>query len=188
MATLDQKLEAVPEMMLRHEFEHVIDTIDEFVARSESPHDVHPGWYVFRGAAQYLDSRFADAISSYLQAIDVDPDYTIAKVNLAYILACCPNPDFHDPILAIHFATDACELVEWKEWHGLQMLAAAYARAADYSAASEYARQAYSLAPKAHQWRVTRVIDCICRQQPYTASIEDDVQKLHSDWEQQLTK
>ena len=127
--------------------------------------------------------RFGDAVVSYQMALAVDPDYLQANLNLAYVLACCPDPEFYDAELAIQHAEHGCELSNRTQWHTFQILAAAHARAGNFDAAKKHAQQAAKLAPETHQWRVTRLTDCFRKQEPYTACTEDDVQKLHTDWE-----
>lgn len=188
MSTLDlqDRLNAVPDSLLQHDFVGVIEAIDELERITESSSSLDPSWYVFRGVAQYLDSRFEDAIASYESALDIDSHDQTANLNLSYILASCPDSSLHDAEKAIDHARLICETTSWREWYGLQALAGALARAGDFSNAKRQASRAYKFVPADQQWRVTRLIQLIDCQQPFTANLDDDLHKLDSDWAVQI--
>jgi tetratricopeptide (TPR) repeat protein len=67
------------------------------------------------------------------------PDLYIARANL---LACCPDPKFHDLKQALKDADRACELTEWKDPYAIEALAAAAAAMGDFVGAVKWQKQA----------------------------------------------
>ena len=108
--TLEERLESVPEALAQYEFLSVIDTIYELVGQANLVAEIQPGWYVYLGIAQYFSSRFEDAISSYSLAIKLDAKNLPANMNLAYLLACCPDPFYHNAKFAIKHAKRGCRI------------------------------------------------------------------------------
>ncbi|HCS51534.1 hypothetical protein [Rubinisphaera sp.] len=185
-SNLNNRLASVPELMLQHDFSSVIDAVDELERVTENRLTIDPNWFVYRGVAQYFDGRFDDAKSSYQVALAIAPEHQQANLNLSCILASCPDQTHHNAELAIDHARFICELTNWKEWYALQALAGAFARAGDYSNAKRQATLAYKCVPESQKWRVNRMLELIALRQPHTADLDDDLRKLHSDWQKQI--
>jgi tetratricopeptide (TPR) repeat protein len=94
--------------------------------------------YRRRGGCWEAEKRYGKAIADYNEAIRIDPGDAPAYRELARLLATCPDPGFHDFKLAIASATKACELTQWKETAGLDILAAACAVAGDFASAVKW--------------------------------------------------
>ena len=62
----------------------------------------------------------------------LDPKNGEAYNNLAWDLATCPKVNFRDGKKAVQYATQACELSEWKNPAFIDTLAAACAEAGDF--------------------------------------------------------
>ncbi len=63
-------------------------------------------------------------------------------VQLAWLLATCPDPAIRNGREAVAEATQACEETDWKEFAGLDALAAAHAEAGNFAEAERFERQA----------------------------------------------
>jgi len=175
---LDERLDSIDEMFRGHEFENIVDTINEMVSLYDHPQEIHPEWFVTRGLSEYLISRFSAAVASYETALKIDPDYVGAHINLAYILSCCPDAEFHDVEKAISLGQRCCELTRFHNWSSFQVLAGAHARAGNFTEATNAVEQAFGLVPSDLRWRVSLLQNLIVHRMPYTASIEDDLRKM----------
>ena len=132
--------------------------------------------------AQYFSGQFAEAITSYSLALQCDPLNASSCLNLSYIYSCCPDGTFHEVSRALELAQQACDRPEGNDWHAYQAVAAAYARAGDFASALRFVEKARDIVPDDLEWRVDRIERMIRKNQPYTASLVDDIQKLHDDW------
>ncbi len=89
--------------------------------------------------------QHAAALTAYEQAIKSDPDDFLALKDLAWVLATCPEDRIRDGKRAVELAKRACELSSWEVAICVETLAAAYAEASDFEAASDTQRKAISM-------------------------------------------
>ena len=86
------------------------------------------------GVALASQGQFGSAKARLADAMRLNPRYGEAY-NCALIMAACPEARHRDGAGAVHFATRACELTQWKSATFLNRLAAAHAESKDFSAA-----------------------------------------------------
>jgi tetratricopeptide (TPR) repeat protein len=87
------------------------------------------------GNAFYRTHRAADAIRQYEESIRLNPGQIQARNDLAWILACAPDPAIRNGTRAVKLATRACQLDHGLNPAILGTLAASEAEAGDFSAA-----------------------------------------------------
>jgi Flp pilus assembly protein TadD len=80
--------------------------------------------------------QWGKAVAGYSRLIELEPNLAVARNNLAWILATCPDAKFRDPGRAVEQATKAVELAP-KEGGYWNTLGAAHYRAGDWKAAIE---------------------------------------------------
>jgi tetratricopeptide (TPR) repeat protein len=86
--------------------------------------------------------QHAAALTAYEQAISSNPNDFLALNGLAWVLATCPEDGIRDGKRAIELAKRACELSSGGLATCVETLAAAYAEAGDFEAASDTQREA----------------------------------------------
>lgn len=79
------------------------------------------------GNASMLQGRVADAIQQWKAALKYQPDLSSAQMNLAWVLATCPDPSLRDGAAALALAQHASQLSGGQNPVVLRALAAAYA-------------------------------------------------------------
>ncbi|MFK7821813.1 MAG: tetratricopeptide repeat protein, partial [Planctomycetaceae bacterium] len=95
---------------------------------------------VARGRQEYKESL------AYLKkAVSLDPNYTAALNDLAWLLATCSDTSLRDGKLAVKHATRACQLTKLKNANTIDTLAAALAENGDFSEAVKRVEQAIRL-------------------------------------------
>jgi tetratricopeptide (TPR) repeat protein len=96
--------------------------------------------------AASVRGRPADAIRHSRQALQLDPDQVAVANNLAWILATCEDPALRDPAEAIRLAQGALRDTPGEAPQILDTLAAGYAAAGRFEAATRTAERAEALA------------------------------------------
>ena len=94
------------------------------------------------GRAYHAKKEYKKAIEYFDDAIHSDPKHVDARNYKAWLLAVCPDKAVRDGKLAVRLATEACELVGWKDGFGLNTLATAYAELGDFEKAVEWEQKA----------------------------------------------
>ena len=108
-------------------------------------------------ANSYLSiGKHQEAIQDYQKAESIIPsgsNYLGERAsllnNLAWVLATSPEDKLRNAKEAVRFATEACELTQYKAAHILSTLAAAHAESGDFDTAKKYSSQAVDLAEAA---------------------------------------
>jgi tetratricopeptide (TPR) repeat protein len=101
-------------------------------------------WLTTRSTLAGLDGDYKSQIEDLKQVVELAPAAPEANNNLAWALATCRKPEFHDGILAVHCATRAVTATEFKNPRIYDTLAAAFARAGRYDLATEWQEKAIS--------------------------------------------
>jgi protein O-mannosyl-transferase len=94
------------------------------------------------GNAFYRKGRVAEAISQYEKAVDFSPNHVQARNNLAWILACHPDPSIRNGARAVALALRADQLSGGQNPVIIGTLAAGYAEAGKFSDAVAAGRRA----------------------------------------------
>jgi tetratricopeptide (TPR) repeat protein len=87
----------------------------------------------------------AAAVTAYDQAIKSWPNDFLALSGLAWVLATCPEDRIRDGKRAVELAKRACEVSSGESATCVEALAAAYAEAGEFEAASDTQRKAISM-------------------------------------------
>ena len=97
------------------------------------------------GQALQAQRNFAAAMTEYQKALDLNPKNSPVSINLAWLLATCPDSSLRNGEKAVALAQQAVQLSGTKSPEILDTLAAAYAEAGRFPEAIETARQALNL-------------------------------------------
>ena len=90
--------------------------------------------------------KTAEAIAEYRVALQLQPNFSDALNNLAWILAANPNPQMRNGMEAVALAEHACALTHNKQAIKIGTLAAAYAEAGQFDDAVASAQLAHDVA------------------------------------------
>lgn len=139
----------------------------------------------WRANALYLNGQYQQAIRSFLDVLDADPNDAPSLHQLAMIFACCPDDSVRNGMCSLRYAVNACQATNWKNWIYVSGLAAAHAELGDFSLATRLAWRSFHMAPEAHKAarfaRVRqyhrkqplrsgvprlRILDCVDQEQP----------------------
>jgi len=107
----------------------------------------HMGTYNNRGLANQQLGNDRLALDDYAKAIELNPRDPRAYNLLAWLLATCPDAQYRDGEKAVSNARRACELLRWKHWNTLEVLAAAFAEDGQFTEAVKWQTKALELAP-----------------------------------------
>jgi len=110
-----------------------------------------------RGLAYSALKQYELAIQDFDQVLRVDPDFSGAYNELAWLLATAEKPSVRDGPRTIKLATRACGMTDWKNLSYLDTLAAAYARAGDFAQTVEWEQRATASQDAVKQTRLERL-------------------------------
>ncbi len=120
--------------------------LDKAIADCSSAIEFHPESYYSYGtrARAYLRANRSDLASNDLtkEQTLVAHEEIILHEDVAWLRATCPDPAMRDSVEAVREAQRACEMMHWKHWFSLDVLAAAEAEAGNFAKAIEYAQDA----------------------------------------------
>ncbi|MFC1764178.1 LamG-like jellyroll fold domain-containing protein [Planctomycetota bacterium] len=115
------------------------------------------GAYCQRGRSVKLKGgAYGEAISNYETAVWVDPHYTRALNDLAWLQATFPKTSQRNTTQAVKNATKACELTGWQGHRHVGTLAAVYAEIGDFDNAVKWQKKATDLLTEENgaRWQV----------------------------------
>ncbi len=98
-----------------------------------------------RGVAWNGKRDCEKALADFAEAIRLKPTLAAAFESRAWMCAMCLDRRFRNGQQAVQDATKACELTRWNKPDSLAALAAAYAAAGDFDAATEWEAKAEAL-------------------------------------------
>jgi tetratricopeptide (TPR) repeat protein len=110
--------------------------------------DLQPGFAMAHnnlGNASVLQGRIADAVQHWKAALQSQPNLPAAQINLAWVLAVCPDPSLRDGPSALALAQNANGLSGGQNPMVLRVLAAAFAENGQFADATATAQQALQI-------------------------------------------
>ena len=102
--------------------------------------------HAMKGLALRKLGRYVESIASYEAALRHDDGVLYARYDLAWLLAACPETGLCDGERAVVLAREVCAATDGRSVEGLDLLAAAYARAGRFAEAVEAAQRALDIA------------------------------------------
>jgi tetratricopeptide (TPR) repeat protein len=120
----------------------------------ESQPDFLPG-LVRRGSLHESRHNYSAAIADYETAIRIDPSFSIAHRELAWLLATCEQEDIRNGPKALEHAKLFSARRRFRTMSSISTLAAAYAECGDFKKAAEVQEEAKNLdgyAPDGVKW------------------------------------
>ncbi|MGA2259776.1 MAG: tetratricopeptide repeat protein, partial [Thermoguttaceae bacterium] len=103
-------------------------------------------YFVARGEAYASQGIRDQALTDFHEAIRLDPNCANAYIDLASLLATCPDEEYRDGKKAVENANKAYQLDGGKNWNSVDALAAAYAESGDFEKAKQWGAKAIQLA------------------------------------------
>jgi tetratricopeptide (TPR) repeat protein len=98
------------------------------------------------GTARQAQGDYFKAVQNFSKAIEANPNFHLARNNMAWVLATCPDSSVRDGKKGVEHATKACELTGFQDAGYLDTLAAAHAEARQFDDASQRVQEAILLA------------------------------------------
>jgi tetratricopeptide (TPR) repeat protein len=121
------------------------EAVEHYRRAVESMPNLVPAHYQL-GVAWQTQRNFGAAITEYQKVLELYPGHLPARLNLAWLLATCPEASIRNGPRAVELARPAVQLAGTASPQVFDTLAAAYAEAGRFSEAVQAARQACDLA------------------------------------------
>ena len=102
--------------------------------------------------------EFERAVDHYRRAIETDPQYAMPLINLALLLATCPEANLRRADEAVRLAERACRMLDRPDANHLMILAIAYAQAGRAEMAAVTTKRAIRLARAAGNAQLANVL------------------------------
>jgi tetratricopeptide (TPR) repeat protein len=122
------------------------DTAEEQFADSARLAPSDPVGHFQWALALAAQNKTGDAIAEYRATLRIQPNFTNALNNLAWLLASSPDPQFRDGVQAVELASRACVLTHTNEAIKIETLANAYAARGRFDEAVAWAQKASEVA------------------------------------------
>lgn len=122
--------------------------VDEAISVWKQGLEIQPSdslTHALLGVALSHNHRYKDAIMHFERAVQIKPDFWFARSQWAWILATCPSNEVRNGRQAIQIATPLIEIAQNQSPKALDIVAAAYAEAGDFSNAVKFAQRAVEL-------------------------------------------
>lgn len=123
--------------------------------------------YRNRGAMLSVVGKYGQALRDYQRCLELRSSDPLTLINLAWLLATCPDDALRDGPRAAELARRACELSGWKQPNLLGTLAAAYAETGQFERAIEYQQEAIGLASPKEVTRLRKALGQYKAGEPY---------------------
>lgn len=133
------------------------DRVEEALECARANHDLikvhkdYPKFLVWVGDAMIRAGRINDALTAYLNALNLDPDDPVVMNNVAWQMATHPSAAVRNGAEALKWAKLAAEKTRFEDATYLDTLAAAHAENGDFRSAIDTATRALQLATRANQ-------------------------------------
>lgn len=114
---------------------------DKALADYDQALQINPGFaeaHYGRGLAYRHKGLWDKAVADDNEVIRIKPDFAQAYINLASLLAVCPDASIRNGAKAVEYATKGCELTGWNAPATFSTLAAAYAEVGDFDNAVKW--------------------------------------------------
>lgn len=111
------------------------------------------------GEVMYGKGKLKEAVRYYQRALEQNPDFVPALLNLAAVRAMINQPDLCNVEQALALTTKACEVTKYQNPDALKSLAGVYATAGRFGLAADTARKALELARSGENQDLTRRIE-----------------------------
>jgi tetratricopeptide (TPR) repeat protein len=155
--------------LTQRQYERATADFDQALALNPDDADV----LYNRGIARMMRQEYDKAISDLTRVLEVDPKSRHACWGLARIFATCPDERYRDGAKALQMATKQCDLAGWKDWTGVDNLAAAYAESGNFEAAVGWQQKAVRDAPKASKADCKGRLELYQARKPFHRKAED---------------
>lgn len=123
----------------------------------------------YRGQIWQQKGETAKAIEDFQASLALGATNAHTLNELAWMLATSPEASMRNGPVSVEAARQACELTQWKDWHCVDTLAAAYAEIGDYEQAVKYQKQCLTMPDLTAFYRpeAEQRLALFERQQPY---------------------
>jgi len=148
---LSASVQSVPETRARHNLAlalYLRGNADAALAEVRTTLRYHPDYGEAHGLLGFLLAErgdFEGAIRHYRTCVRRAPEFLFARVELAWLLASCPEDGLRNGVEAVRVATAVCEATGYQSVQAWDVLGAAYAETGNYEDAARAAERALEL-------------------------------------------